>query len=261
MVLIRSAWTWLSISVLILVWAPVMAITRLFDRDPARYRTGHMFRRLGRAMVAASPNWSVHVSGNYPDDPREPFVVVCNHQSLADIPFISRLPWDMKWVGKEATFKLPIIGWMMRISEDIPVKRTDRRSRAQVFIEAMDRLKKRVSVMIMPEGTRTPDGRVRPFNDGAFKLAIRAGVRVLPLAIDGSFDALPKGGWQFGQKSTIRLHVFDPVDPADFANDGAAVTEHVRTLIVGRVAEWRGVSPEDVDATVNRVTDRSADER
>jgi len=249
MVLIRSAWTWLSITVLILVWVPVMAITRLFDRDSGHYRTGHMFRRLGSAMVAASPIWSVEISGHYPDDPREPFVVVCNHQSLADIPFISRLPWDMKWVGKEATFKLPVLGWMMRLSDDIPVKRTDRRSRARVFIDAMDRLDKRVSVMIMPEGTRTPDGRVRRFNDGAFKLAIRKGVRVLPLAIDGSFDALPKGGWKFGQKSTIRLHVFDPVDPGDFGNDGTVVTRHVRSMIVRQVAEWRGADPEEVDAT------------
>lgn len=261
MVLIRSAWTWLSITVLILVWAPVMAITRLFDRDPGRYRTGRMFRRLGSAMVAASPIWNVRVSGKYPDDPREPFVVVCNHQSLADIPFISRLPWDMKWVGKESLFRLPIIGWMMQISEDIAVKRTDRRSRAQVFIDAMDRLDKRVSVMIMPEGTRTPDGRIRQFNDGAFKLAIRAGVRVLPLAIDGSFDALPKGGWTFGQKSTIRLHVFDPMDPADFDNDGTAVTGHVRTMIVSRVAEWRGVDPEEVDATARGVRAQPGYER
>lgn len=249
MVLIRSAWTWLSITVLIIVWTPVMAVTRLFDRDPGHYRTGRMFRRLGSAMVAASPIWSVEISGDYPDDPREPFVVVCNHQSLADIPFISRLPWDMKWVGKEATFKLPVVGWMMRVSDDIPVKRTDRRSRAKVFIEAMDRLDKRVSVMIMPEGTRTPDGRVRRFNDGAFKLAIRKGVRILPLAIDGSFDALPKGGWKFGQKSAIRLHVFDPVDPEDFGNDSTVITQHVRSMIVGRVAEWRGVDPAEVDAT------------
>ena len=252
MTYLRSAWAWFSITMLILLWTPVMAVTRLLDRDPGRYNTGRQFRRLGYLMVAVNPAWDVRITGNYPDNPREPFIVVCNHQSLADIPVVSRLPWDMKWVGKEATFKIPIAGWMMRISEDISVKRTDRRSRAQVFIDAMDRLKKNVSVMIMPEGTRTRDGSVGRFNDGAFKLAERAGVRVLPLALDGSFDALPKHGWKFGDRRTIRLHVFEPIDPAEFDGDGTELCAHVRSMIIDQIADWRGAEPAEVDGFSQR---------
>jgi 1-acyl-sn-glycerol-3-phosphate acyltransferase len=225
-----------------------MAITKLFDKDPGRYATGRQFRRLGYLMASANPAWTIHITGKYPESMRNPYVVVCNHQSLADIPIVSRLPWDMKWVGKESLFKLPILGWMMRSAGDIPVSRGDRRSRAQVMIDTKERLQQKVSVMIMPEGTRSPDGRVGEFNDGAFKLAMKLGIPVLPIALDGSFDALPKSGWLFGKGSTIRLHVFDPIQVKDWEGDGAQLCDHVRGMIVGKVADWRGVSTAEVDA-------------
>ena len=152
--MLRSAWAWLSITVLIIVLIPVMAITHLLDRkDPGKYATGRQFRRLGYLMAAANPAWSIQISGSYPESMRNPYVVVCNHQSLADIPIVSRLPWDMKWVGKASLFKLPVLGWMMRVAGDIPVSRGDRRSRAQVMIDTKEQLQQKVSVMIMPEGT------------------------------------------------------------------------------------------------------------
>lgn len=226
-----------------------MAITHFLDRkDPGKYATGRQFRRLGYLMAAVNPAWTIRISGKYPMSMRNPYVVVCNHQSLADIPIVSRLPWDMKWVGKESLFKLPVLGWMMRVARDIPVSRGDRRSRAQVMIDTKERLAQNVSVMIMPEGTRSPDGRVGEFNDGAFKLALKLGVPVLPIALEGSFDALPKNGWLFGSGSLIHLHVFEPILPDEWKGDGTELCEHVRQLIVKQVAEWRGVSPESVDS-------------
>lgn len=226
-----------------------MFVTHLFDRDEWKYATGRQFRRLGAWMAGANPIWDVHITGNYPENIRNPYVVVCNHQSFTDIPVVSRLPWDMKWVGKAETFKLPILGWMMRISRDIPVQRDDRRSRAEVMIETKKRLDGKMSVMIMPEGTRSPDGRVHEFNDGAFKLAMKLGVPVLPLALDGTFDALPRSGWKFGPPCTIHLHVFPPVDVTRF-DDGTELTRHVRDMIVHKIAEWRGVPVFEVDALV-----------
>lgn len=248
---LRSLWAWFAISVLILVWAPIMAIVRLFDRDPGRYRTGRWFRRLGSAMIAANPAWTVRISGNLPTDPRNPYVVVGNHQSLADIPIISRLPWDMKWVGKASLFKIPILGWMMKISRDLPVVREDRRSRVEVMVQARERLEHRVSVMIFPEGTRTRDGRVLRFSDGPFRLAIATGSPILPIALDGSYDALPSDGWRFGPPLTVRVHVFDPV-PVDGLETSAARTlsEDVRAMILGKIAEWRGVDPVSVAAMI-----------
>jgi 1-acyl-sn-glycerol-3-phosphate acyltransferase len=245
---LRSIWAWTAIITLILVWVPIMAVTLLFDRDPARYRTGRMFRRLGYTMIAANPAWNVEITGNLPQNPRLPYVVVANHQSHADIPVISRLPWDMKWMAKAELFKLPALGWMMRVSRDLPVDRKNRSSRAEVMVHARERLDNNVSIMVFPEGTRTSDGRVRRFSDGAFRLAIATGHPILPIAVEGSFDALPRDGWKFGPPLTVNVHVFDPV-PVDglTANDARDLCHRVRHQIIEKVAEVRGVPVSEID--------------
>lgn len=244
---LRSALTWAALAGLILVWLPLLAVVRAFDRDPAHYRTGLLFRTLGRLMTKLNPAWRITLSGHFPADPRHPFVVVANHQSNADIPVISMLPWDMKWVAKASLFRLPVVGWMMRLAGDIPVNRGDTRSRAAAVMRAAATLAKRCSVMFMPEGTRAKDGRVRAFQDGAFRLAIEAGVPVLPIALDGTGGALPKHGWQFG-RAEVRLHVFDPIPTTGLVpGDASALRERVRQLIVAQIAAWRGVDPSAVD--------------
>ena len=150
---------------LILIFLPVMGITWLIDRDAGKYATGRQFRRLGSWMVKVNPAWTLKVSGTMPSDMRKPYIVVGNHQSLADIPLVSVLPWDMKWVGKASLFSLPIMGWMLQMANDIPVHRESRRSRAQVMIDVKDRLQKHISVMIMPEGTRSMAG-IEPMTTG-----------------------------------------------------------------------------------------------
>ena len=247
MVFIRSAWVWFSSSMLILIFLPVMGITWLIDRDAGKYATGRQFRRLGSWMVKVNPAWTLKVSGTMPSDMRKPYIVVGNHQSLADIPLVSVLPWDMKWVGKASLFSLPIMGWMLQMANDIPVHRESRRSRAQVMIDVKDRLQKHISVMIMPEGTRSMDGTVGDFNDGGFKLALKLGIPILPLALDGAFDALPRDGWKFGAGSLIRLHVFDPISTESWEESGTELRDHVRAQIIQHIADWRAVSPEHVD--------------
>lgn len=247
---LRSIWVWVAIVTLIVVWLPLLALIRLFDRDPARYRTGRWFRRLGMAMTKVNPAWQITITGDYPDDPRRPYVVVSNHQSNADIPIISCLPWEMKWVAKAELFRLPFAGWMMRLAGDIAVDRGDKRSRARVLVTAREVLQKRCSVMFFPEGTRSRDGRILRFTDGAFRLAIKAGVPVLPLAIEGTQDALPKHDWKFGTIDGIRLHVLPPVSTEGLtAEDASALRDRVRAQIVEQVAAWRGVAPAEVDAT------------
>jgi 1-acyl-sn-glycerol-3-phosphate acyltransferase len=247
---IRSLWVWGSVSTLILVWLPLLAVIRVFDRDPVSYTTGRWFRRLGMMMTKVNPTWTLKISGVHIDNPRAPYVVVSNHQSMADIPLISNLPWEMKWVGKMELFSLPLVGWMMRLSRDIPVDRGERRSGARMLLTAMRVLQQHCSVMFFPEGTRTPDGRVGRFNDGAFHLAVKAGVQILPLAIDGSHGCLPKHTWRFGPPLTILLHLLPPVPTTGLSSeDVPALRDRVRSMIIAEVAAMRGVSPAELDAT------------
>lgn len=246
---LRSLWTWSATAVLVLAALPVMALTRLFDRDPAHYRTGRVFRWIGGLTTRLNPDWHIEVSGEPPADPRRPYVVVSNHQSLADIPIISRLPWEMKWVVKAELFKVPVFGWLMRMAGDIPVNRKNNTSRARTLVLARQYLRDRCSVMFFPEGTRTRDSRVGHFADGPFGLAIKTQVPILPLAIDGTQDALPKHSWKFGAPSEIRLHVLPPIETAGLtADDVPAVRERVRRLLIEQLATWRGVPPTHLDA-------------
>ena len=151
--MIRSFVTWFTTAILILAWLPLMVISRLFDHDPVRYRTGYLFRKLGNALTMANPAWRLHISGEKVSDPRRPYVVVSNHQSLADIPLISNLPWEMKWMGKAELFTIPVIGWMMQLSGDISVDRKSARSGALALIRAQRYLEQKCSVIIFPEGT------------------------------------------------------------------------------------------------------------
>jgi 1-acyl-sn-glycerol-3-phosphate acyltransferase len=248
---VRSSIVWIATGLLVLAWFPLLALRRLFDSDPVRYRTGFLFRRLGKALTKVNSGWKLRIFGETVTDPRRPYVVVCNHQSLADIPLISNLPWEMKWMGKEELFKLPIIGWMMRLSGDISVDRLSPRSGAQALIRAKQYLEQKCSVMIFPEGTRTLDGRVRQFADGAFHLAVKAKVAILPLVIEGTRDCIPKKSWKFGKPSDILLKVLPPVETSCLTvDDVPKLRDSIREMILKQIAEWRSVSLEAVDGTL-----------
>jgi len=115
-------------------------------------------------------------------------------------------------------------------------------------------LEQHCSVMFFPEGTRSIDGRVQRFADGAFQLAIKAKAAILPVALDGSFDCLPKKSWKFGPPLTIQIKVLPPVDTSSFTLDDVAVLrEKVRQMIIQQVAEWRQAEPSAVDGMTKTV--------
>ena len=207
---LRSIWIWSAGATLVVLWVPVLGVVWLFDRDPLRLRTGRWFRRLGRALAKLNP-WRLHISGLKNLDPNQVYVIVSNHQSLADIPLISHLRVDAKWLAKAELFRLPFLGWMLRMAGDVPVERSNRRKGAQALLQCARYLRRRCSVVFFPEGTRSPDGEMLPFNDGPFQLAIREQVRVLPLVVEGSGTALPRKTWMFGGTQDVYLQVLEPV--------------------------------------------------
>jgi 1-acyl-sn-glycerol-3-phosphate acyltransferase len=250
MVLLRSLFIWAVVLACVALWVPLIACVRVFDRQPARLRTGRWFRRLGIVVTKLNPLWTLRVDGVPAQGLHAPHVVVSNHQSLADIPLISHLPWEMKWVAKRSLFGLPFIGWMMRMAGDIPLERADARSGARSLLRAAHYLRKGCPVMFFPEGTRSANGGVGRFHDGAFRLALRERVNVLPIAIDGSHACLPKHSWRFGAARTIRVQVLPAVEVAKFRPDQTeALRDEVRRAIIREIARWRGTSESAVDAT------------
>lgn len=207
---IRSVWIWTASAILVLTWVPLMGIVRLFDRDPLHLRTARWFRRLGRLFTRVNP-WRIHITGLEHFDPHQTYVVVSNHQSLADIPIVSHIRVDAKWMAKAELFRLPLVGPMLRMAGDVPVDRTDMRKAARSLLECSKLLRRGCSIVFFPEGTRSLDGKVLPFNDGPFQLAIREQKPILPLVVEGSGNALPRHTWIFSEAQDVQLRVLEPV--------------------------------------------------
>jgi 1-acyl-sn-glycerol-3-phosphate acyltransferase len=225
---------------MICIWLFVLITVRIFDRDPVLYKTGRMFRNLGLVLVKINPNWKVIVTGVHIEDPRLPYVVVANHQSLGDIPVVSHLPWEMKWVGKEELFKIPIVGWQMKLAGDIPVNRKGVRRWEHVAKKAGYYLDRKCSVMIFPEGTRTKDGNLQRFTDGAFALAIKHQVPILPVVVEGTFNCIPKHTWVFGPSNDMIVKVLDPIPTKGMDSKNMAdLREKVHHLIESELEQLR----------------------
>ncbi len=235
---VLSIWSWLALGILVIVWFPMVLVVRIvtapFDRGA--YAAGLLFRKLAVAHQRATPLWKFQVVGQVPDDPRRPYVVVANHESFVDILLISHLPMEMKWLSKATFFKFPLVGWMMRLSRDIPLVRGDRESVVKALTACRGRLDDRVSVMIFPEGTRSRSGELQPFKNGAFSLAIAAGLPILPLAVHGTRSALRKNDWRLGH-SSAEVRILEPISTDGLTEDAVdALREQVRDRIAAELA-------------------------
>jgi 1-acyl-sn-glycerol-3-phosphate acyltransferase len=236
---LRSAWIWVASASLVLMWVPLMGLIRFFDRDPLHRRTAWWFRCLGRIISRVHP-WRLHISGRENIDPARCYVVVSNHQSLADIPLIAHLDIDAKWLAKVELFRTVPFGWMLRMAGDIPVDRADRRKGAQALLQAARRLREGCSIVFFPEGTRSLDGQVQPFSEGPFQLAIREQKPVLPLVVEGSGAALPSGTVLFSATQDIILKVLPPVEVAAWnPKQGVELRDTVRQLIIDELQRLR----------------------
>src|SRR4029453_6349489 len=143
-----------------------------------------------------------------------------------------------KWVSKVENFRIPFIGWNMRLNRYIELRRGDRSSVVQMMRQCLATLDQGSSIMIFPEGTRSPDGRMRPFKTGAFEIALSSHRPILPIAIEGTARALPKRGFVLQGRHPIRVTVLDPLPSAAFAGDDVgALTERVRAGIAAAIEE------------------------
>jgi 1-acyl-sn-glycerol-3-phosphate acyltransferase len=234
--ILRSLRIWSASAFLIVSWMPLVALVRLFDRGPLRLRTARFFRRLGPALAVVNP-WRLHITGRDFIQNGETYVVVSNHQSLADIPLVAHIGLDAKWLAKAELFRIPVVGWMMSMSGDVAVERGDRRKAGHALLQCARYLRQRCSVVFFPEGTRSRTGDVLPFNDGPFQLAIREKVRVLPVAVEGTGSALPRTTWLFGPVQDIYLSVLEPVSSE--GRQVAELRENVRSRIAAEVTRLR----------------------
>lgn len=221
---IQSVIIWLVGIFLTVLLFFVMALVSIifFPFDKKRKFTHAQCFWWADAVTALIPYWDVKVEGLDNIDHNKTYVAVSNHQSLVDIILMYKTKMQFKWVAKESLFKIPVLGWNMLLAKHIRLRRGDFSSIKKIYKEAAGWLRNGISVVFFPEGTRSNDLAMGEFQNGAFKLAIREKVSILPILIQGSRDAIPKGSWRFTSKVSCLIKVLPPIDtslylPADYS--------------------------------------------
>ncbi|HYR45579.1 MAG TPA: lysophospholipid acyltransferase family protein [Thermoanaerobaculia bacterium] len=224
---------WASYVLIVILWTPLVFLYRLatFRSDPDRYRIGRFFRRSAVLAGTINPFWKFRIVDEVHPDPRRPYVFVANHSSSADAFAIVRLPWEMKLLSKRSIMAIPLLGWQMRAAGDVPIVRGDKESARRAMEALRTRLDRHISVFFFPEGTRSEDGTLGQFREGAFRLAIEAGVEIVPLAIAGTEEGLPKHSIVF-RPTTATITVLPPIATAGMvAADAPRLAQAARTAI------------------------------
>jgi 1-acyl-sn-glycerol-3-phosphate acyltransferase len=192
----------------------------------------HAYHRIWGRVGLLLAGLGLRVEGQQ-DLPRgQAFIYMANHQSNFDIPALfAGLPGQFRWLAKEELFHIPLFGLAMRRSGYIPINRTDRIKAVQSMNEAARRIAGGTSVAIFPEGTRSPDGSLLPFKKGGFMLALKSGAPIVPVAICGSHEIMPKHSrWIRG--GTIRVRISPPLQTAGCTTaDRDRLMEEVRKAI------------------------------
>ena len=237
--LARSAAIWSGFAgVTLLAFPPMLLGYPLVLVDPNRALSDAYFRTIGRALVRINPLWNVVVEGRERLESGGPFVVVVNHQSLADLIVMCFLHHPTKFLGKASLFKLPVFGWALRIAGEVPVERGEKSSGSRALGELRRWLDRGVSVCIFPEGTRSDDGGIGRFKLGAFKLAIEAQRSVVPVVLSGATALLPKHSLIFDRRADIRVRVLTPVPTHGLTlGETEPLAEKVRAQMVSALAE------------------------
>ncbi len=234
-----SVFFWVSCVLLIalLFFVQLFLLVICFPFDRQRRILHRQCFWWSNAVIGLNPYWKVKVNGLENADPKRTYVIVANHQSLADIVVLYQLRLQFKWVAKESLFSIPFLGWCLGLCKHISLKRNDRSSIRDVYREAIGYLRSGMSVLFFPEGTRSETEELNPFQGGAFKLAISEKIPVLPVVINGTRNAIPKGDWVMRSKVFCNLTVLPPIETAQLPHsDSLQLSEMVRSRIAEKLS-------------------------
>jgi 1-acyl-sn-glycerol-3-phosphate acyltransferase len=200
---------------------------------------GGMFDRTGRRLHWFSRTWSwlimktilspVKVTGLDKIDTTKAHVYALNHASALDIPVLYvNLPFQFRIVFKKELLAYPIVGWQLRRSGQVCIDQQKPTSSIAAIRSAVKSLKAGMPLVIFPEGGRTPDGDIKPFLPGAFFLAIKAQVDIVPVALVGTYELLPMNTYHIKCRP-LEMRVGEPISTTGMTmRDMDAVSEKVR---------------------------------
>jgi 1-acyl-sn-glycerol-3-phosphate acyltransferase len=207
--MIRTVYVWSCIVVATLVLGVFVLITYPFDR---KGKVGHYYAKLWGKVALLANGVKVRIEGMGHLNGKGPYIFMSNHQGSYDIfALLGHLPYQFKWLAKKELFSIPFFGWAMAAVGYISIDRGGTRDTVEAMNEAAQKIRDGMSVVIFPEGSRSPDGSIQPFKKGGFTLAIKSKVPIVPVAISGSRAIMPKDKLT-ATSGEIRILVGHPVE-------------------------------------------------
>jgi 1-acyl-sn-glycerol-3-phosphate acyltransferase len=197
-----------------LILGPMVFPLALLDRNGKR---AYLIGRIWSWIILKVSGIQVKVEGLSRLQSGKAYIFMANHQSNIDIPvLIHALPkFQLRWLAKRELVFIPVFGWALWASRHIIVDRASRSEAVATLRTAKQRLQAGVSVVVFPEGTRSPDGRLLPFKRGGFIMALKMQAPIVPVAIKGSGSLLPKGDWRL-RTGQIEVVVEGPVSVEEY---------------------------------------------
>ena len=229
--MVFSLFLWIYWAVCIIAFFLLVTVLYLltFLFDSFNTIPNKTLRALAWLMLKVNPYWSIRITGADLEKITEPTIVIANHQSFLDLPLLYLLPWNMKWVAKKGLFKIPILGWIIYMTGQLGIDRKSMRS-ARKLDALVSPIKAGIPGMIFPEGSRSRDGDLQPFKNGAFKLAQKYNLKILPIVLKGGHEAMPPGSWQVSTSGDFKISVLDPIDTQQFSSV-TELRDHAFSLI------------------------------
>ena len=219
----------------------LVALFVCYPFDKPRRVVHELSRWLCFSWWYAPFTWRRKIEGLENVDKKKPYVIVINHNSMADIISLYFVPLNFRWVSKQEVFRIPYIGPMLWMHGDIAIQRgRATESMRKVINDGKMWINRGVSVAIFPEGTRSKTGEIQRFKGGAFALAKEAGVEILPVVLDGTTKIFrPKSFW-FNWKHRLTLKVLPPISAEKVAStDTSELANEVHDMMVEALAEIR----------------------
>jgi len=204
-----------------------------FDRSG---RVQHACSRWWCRMIAWTIGARIRVHGTGHVKPDQSYVYMANHASLIDTPALfAYLPYPFWIMAKKSLFYVPFMGWHLWTAGHFPIDRSNPRKTATSLRRVIDGVKRGRSIAVFPEGQRTPDGALQRFEPGAFKIALKAGVPIVPVTIRGTFKMLPRTSLA-PRPGRVDVIISEPIETKDYDEKTLpALIERTRTAIAANL--------------------------
>jgi 1-acyl-sn-glycerol-3-phosphate acyltransferase len=234
---IYCAYFFVTAALLFIVLAILYPLVTVFD---SKKKLLHYLTVLwGYHFVRLNPFWKCRFEGTENLEPGRNYVIVANHQSLADVFVLSGLRHHFRWVTKESLMRVPFFGWIMRLNGDVPIKRGDGRSIREMMARCKDWLNNNVSILMFPEGTRSEDGNIIQFRDGPFRLSVDCNVPVIPVVITGTREVISKSSRKLNFVASMRIKILPPILPATFEGSSGNMRRFVQETMSQSLMQMR----------------------